>query len=84
MRFTVSIGLVPSTYSTNYDELVKAVDEALYVAKNSGRNRVVALAPQVSSGGAKAAASSSEGNALVQSVPLKKDAEPKPALEMLS
>ncbi len=46
VRFTVSIGLVPSSYSTDLQELIKASDEALYVAKNSGRNRVVALTPQ--------------------------------------
>jgi diguanylate cyclase (GGDEF)-like protein/PAS domain S-box-containing protein len=84
VRFTVSIGLVPSTYSTNYDELVKAVDEALYVAKNSGRNRVVALAPQISSGSAKASGGSSGDEGLAQSAPSKKDAEPKPVIEMLA
>ena len=46
VHFTVSIGMVPSSYSTDLQELIKASDEALYVAKNSGRNRVVALTPQ--------------------------------------
>ena len=84
VRFTVSIGLVPSTYSTNYDELVKAVDEALYVAKNSGRNRVVALAPQTSLGSAKTSGGEGGDKGLAQTAPLKKDADPKPVIEMLA
>ncbi len=40
VRFTVSIGVSSSEISDNVDTLVKTADEALYKAKESGRNRV--------------------------------------------
>ena len=41
---TVSIGIVEiSDYGENFDFFVEAVDQALYEAKNSGRNRVCAF-----------------------------------------
>ena len=41
VRFTVSIGLVSSTVTDNIEEMLKMADEALYVAKENGRNRVI-------------------------------------------
>ena len=41
VRFTVSIGLVPSTVTDNIAEMLKMSDEALYEAKENGRNQVV-------------------------------------------
>ena len=41
VRFTVSIGLVSSTVTDDIPEMLKMADEALYVAKENGRNRVV-------------------------------------------
>lgn len=41
VRFTVSIGLVSSTLTDNIDEMLKMADDALYVAKENGRNRVI-------------------------------------------
>ena len=42
VRFTVSCGLVDLDAGESEDALVKRADEALYEAKNKGRNRVVA------------------------------------------
>lgn len=41
VRFTVSIGLVSSTVTDNIEEMLKMADEALYVAKENGRNKVI-------------------------------------------
>ena len=41
VRFTVSIGLVSSEVTDNVEEMLKMADEALYVAKENGRNRVI-------------------------------------------
>ncbi len=40
VRFTVSIGISSSEVSDNIDMLIKTADEALYKAKQNGRNRV--------------------------------------------
>ena len=40
VKFTVSIGVSSSQISDNVDMLVKTADEALYKAKQNGRNRV--------------------------------------------
>lgn len=41
-RFTVSIGVARHNQGENIDELFKRVDDALYRAKNDGRNKVLA------------------------------------------
>lgn len=41
-RFTVSIGVARREQSESIDELFKRVDDALYRAKNDGRNKVLA------------------------------------------
>ncbi len=41
-RFTVSIGVAHHEGNESIDELFKRVDDALYSAKNDGRNRVLA------------------------------------------
>ena len=46
VRFTVSIGLSSSDISESIDMLIKTADEALYRAKNGGRNRVVVFTPE--------------------------------------
>ncbi len=40
VRFTISIGVSSSEISDNIDTLIKTADEALYKAKENGRNRV--------------------------------------------
>jgi diguanylate cyclase (GGDEF)-like protein len=41
LRISVSIGIsVPSANSNLIDEILRKADTALYMAKNSGRNRV--------------------------------------------
>ncbi|WP_256937880.1 diguanylate cyclase domain-containing protein, partial [Enterobacter chuandaensis] len=41
-RFTVSIGVARHDPAESIDELFKRVDDALYRAKNDGRNKVLA------------------------------------------
>jgi GGDEF domain-containing protein len=41
-RFTVSIGVARHEPEESIDELFKRVDDALYRAKNDGRNKVLA------------------------------------------
>ena len=41
-RFTVSIGVARHNQDETLDELFKRVDDALYRAKNNGRNQVLA------------------------------------------
>jgi len=43
IRITISIGIAtyPHESISNSDQLVKLADEAMYVAKNTGRNRTV-------------------------------------------
>ena len=41
-RFTVSIGVARHNAEESIDELFKRVDDALYRAKNDGRNKVLA------------------------------------------
>lgn len=45
VRFTVSIGVSSSEVSDNVDTLIKTADEALYRAKQTGRNRVEIFRP---------------------------------------
>ena len=40
VRFTVSVGVTSSNISENIETLIKTADEALYKAKQNGRNRV--------------------------------------------
>jgi diguanylate cyclase (GGDEF)-like protein len=42
LKITVSIGVVSSEMSSNFEELVKKADEALYASKENGRNRITA------------------------------------------
>lgn len=50
VTITVSIGIsVIGENDTSYEEVLKRADDALYEAKNLGRNRVVAIAPNESS-----------------------------------
>jgi len=47
VQVTISLGVATlmAEIDTNLDQLVKRADEALYQAKNSGRNRVVLSDP---------------------------------------
>lgn len=47
-RVTCSIGIscIPSSSITNPDDFLKSVDDALYIAKNSGKNRISAYSSQ--------------------------------------
>ncbi len=40
LKVTISIGIVSSEISSNFEELIKKADEALYESKNTGRNKV--------------------------------------------
>jgi diguanylate cyclase (GGDEF)-like protein len=40
IKITTSLGVAESDGDSTLDELLKRADEALYMAKNSGRNRV--------------------------------------------
>lgn len=46
VKFTVSIGVSSSEISDNVDMLIKTADEALYKAKQNGRNRVEVFEPK--------------------------------------
>lgn len=43
VKFTVSIGVTNGDFATDIDKLISVADQALYVAKNSGKNRVEIL-----------------------------------------
>jgi two-component system, cell cycle response regulator len=43
LSITISIGVAATESSDKLDDLLKRADDALYAAKNAGRNRVVAL-----------------------------------------
>ena len=42
LKVTISIGVVSSEISSDFEDLIKKADEAMYQSKNSGRNKVTA------------------------------------------
>lgn len=42
LKITISIGVVSSESSSDFEDLIKKADSALYESKNSGRNKVTA------------------------------------------
>ena len=61
-HFTVSIGISSSDYSHNLGELVKMSDDALYEAKESGRNRCIVYHANTPSEPETVKAEKAEGN----------------------
>lgn len=43
LKTTISIGVAHSASGQSADQILKRVDEGLYAAKNSGRNKVVTV-----------------------------------------
>lgn len=50
VNFTVSIGVAPSGISDNVNVMIKMADDAMYAAKQNGRNRVEEFLPNMNSG----------------------------------
>ena len=48
LSITISIGLTDNIEASGYDKVITLADEALYCAKNNGRNQVIMYSPQVS------------------------------------